>query len=153
MTQLHVEAEGRASAAPEVLWALLADAESYCRWGPWSMACYESKGDESAGGVGAVRRLKLGRTTVVERVEEVDPPRRLVYCVVKGMPVRNYRAEVSITPTAEGARVHWSATWDRTLVGRLVQRQLRSLCPQVVQGLISAAEARGAAPGVATSHI
>jgi hypothetical protein len=69
------------------------------------------------------------------------------------MPVRNYRAEVSITPTAEGARVHWSATWDRTLVGRLVQRQLRSLYPQVVQGLISAAEARGAAPGVATSHI
>jgi carbon monoxide dehydrogenase subunit G len=113
---------------------------------------YESNGDGAAGGVGAVRRLRLGRTTVVERVEEVDPPRRHVYGVVKGMPVRNYRAEVSITPTAEGSRVHWSASRDRTVAGRLVQRQRRSLCPQVVQSLISPAEARGDVPGVAISQ-
>jgi hypothetical protein len=141
MRRLHVEADGATSAAPDALWALLGDAESYCRWGPWSAACYESKGDGAAGGLGAVRRLSLGRTTVIEAVEEFDPPRRLVYSVVKGMPVRNYRGEVSITPTTEGARVHWSADWDRTLLGRLVQRQLRSLYPQVVQDLISAAEA------------
>jgi uncharacterized protein YndB with AHSA1/START domain len=153
MTQLHVEAEGTTRAAPGAIWALLADVESYCRWGPWSTACYESKGDGPAGGVGAVRRLRLGRTTVIEKVEEVDPPRRLVYGVVKGMPVRNYRAEVRITPTGEGARVHWSASWDRTLAGRLVHRQLRSLYPQVVQGLIAAAETPGAAAGVAISHI
>jgi uncharacterized protein YndB with AHSA1/START domain len=142
MTQLHVEAEGTTSAAPDAVWALVADVESYCRWGPWSTTCYESKGDVSASGVGAVRRLKLGRTTVVERVEEADPPRRLVYRVVKGIPVRNYRAEVTVTPTAEGARVRWSADWDRTMAGRLVHRQLRSLYPQVVRDLISAAEAR-----------
>ena len=75
MTQLHVEAEGTTSAAPDAVWALVADVESYCRWGPWSTTCYESKGDVSASGVGAVRRLKLGRTTVVERVEEADPAR------------------------------------------------------------------------------
>jgi len=153
MTTLHVEAEGTTSAAPAAIWALVSDVESYCHWGPWSTACYGSKGEGAAGGVGAIRRLKLGRTTVVERVEEVDPQRRLVYRVVKGMPVRNYRAEVTITPTAEGARVRWSADWDRTLAGRLVHRQLRSLYPQVVRSLISAAEAHGAAPGVAISHI
>jgi uncharacterized protein YndB with AHSA1/START domain len=153
MTRLHVEAEGTTTAAPAAIWALLADAESYCRWGPWATSGYENKGDGATGGVGAIRRLRLGRTTVIERVEEVDPPQRLVYSVVKGMPVRNYRSEVTITPTDEGARVHWSADWDRTLLGRLVQRQLRSLYPQVVQDLISAAEAHGAAPGVATSHI
>ena len=153
MTQLHVEAEGTTSAAPDAIWALVADVESYCRWGPWSTAGYGSKGDGTGGGVGAIRRLRLGRTTTLERVEEVDPPRRLVYRVVKGIPVRNYRAEVSITPTAEGARVHWSASWDRTLAGRLAQRRLRSLYPQVVLGLIATAEARGATPGVAGSHI
>jgi uncharacterized protein YndB with AHSA1/START domain len=151
MKRLHVEAEGTTSAAPGAVWALVADVESYCRWGPWSTACHDGNGDGLGGGVGAIRRLKLGRTTVVERVEEVDPQRRLVYRVVKGMPVRNYRAEVSIAPTAEGARVHWSADWDRTLAGRLVQRRLRSLYPQVVQDLISAAEAREAGPSVAIS--
>lgn len=151
MTRLHVEAEGTTSAAPSAVWALVADVESYCRWGPWSAACYDSNGDGGARGVGAIRRLKLGRTTVVERVDEVDPQRRLVYRVVKGMPVRNYRAEVTITPTAEGAKVQWSADWDRTLAGRLVQRRLRSLYPQVVQDLIAAVEARGAAPSVAIS--
>jgi uncharacterized protein YndB with AHSA1/START domain len=143
MSRLHVEAEGTARVAPDAVWALLSDARSYCRWGPWDEAGYEGGGEGPTDGVGAVRRLRFGRTTLLERIEEVDPQRRMVYRVVKGMPVRNYVAQVSLTPTSEGTNVHWSADWDRTVAGRLVQLKLRTLFPEVVRDLISAAEAGG----------
>lgn len=140
MKRLHVEARSHTTAAPEVLWELLADSEGYSKWGPWSETGYETKGEPSAGGVGAVRRLRTGRRTFFEQIEQVDPPRRMVYTVVKGIPVRNYRAEVILTPTGEGTDIRWFADWDRTLAGRLVHRKLSAAYPQIVQNLITAAE-------------
>jgi hypothetical protein len=61
---------------------------------------------------------------------------------VKGIPVRNYRAEVTLTPDGAGTRIRWSADWDRTLGGRMVHRRLRSIYPDVVARLIAAADRR-----------
>jgi uncharacterized protein YndB with AHSA1/START domain len=144
MKRLHVEARSHTTASPEVLWGLLEDSEGYSRWGPWSETAYESKGDVEGGGVGAVRRLRTGRTTLYERIEEVDPPRRMVYTVIKGLPVRNYRSEVIVTPVEGGAEVRWYADWDRTWLGRLVHRRLAAAYPQIVQSLIVAGEADAA---------
>lgn len=88
-----------------------------------------------------MRWFRYGRTTSVERVLEVDEGRRLAYTVIRGIPVRNYRAEVTLTPTAHGTRVHWAATWDKTLTGRLVQRKLRTVYPEIVTRLVAAADA------------
>ena len=60
--------------------------------------------------------------------------------MLKGIPVRNYRAEVTLTPTADGTRVRWAATWDDTLGGRIVLRTLRKIYPQIVANLVTAAE-------------
>ena len=84
--------------------------------------------------------MRYGRTTTVEKVLEADPARRLVYTVVKGIPVRNYRAEVTLPPEGEGTRIRWSASWDRTLPGRIVHRKLRTMYPDIVGRLIAAAE-------------
>jgi polyketide cyclase/dehydrase/lipid transport protein len=78
---------------------------------------------------GAIRWMRYGRTTTVERVLEAEKARRLVYTVVKGIPVRNYRAEITLRPVTEGTYVHWSADWDRTLGGRIVHRKLSTLYP------------------------
>jgi uncharacterized protein YndB with AHSA1/START domain len=146
MTRLHVEAEGTAQAAPEVVWALVADAGRYCQWGPWSASGYDSPRDAALGGAGAIRWMRYGRTTTVEKVLEVEDGRRMTYSVVKGIPVRNYQAEVTLTPTAGGTRIRWTASWDRTLAGRLVRRKLRSFYPEMVADLIAAAALEGAAP-------
>jgi hypothetical protein len=45
-------------------------------------------------------------TATVEKVLEAERGRRQVYTVVKGIPVRNYRAEVTLSPTGEGTRIH-----------------------------------------------
>jgi len=140
MSQLEVHAEGTARATPETVWALVSDAERYPEWGPWDRAGYDRPGDHSPHGPGAVRRLGMGRTTTLERILEVDEYRRVVYTVVEGIPVRHYRAEVVLTETAGGTHIDWTASWDRTLVGRLVHRRLRTLYPEVVADLVKAAE-------------
>jgi uncharacterized protein YndB with AHSA1/START domain len=140
MAKLHVEAEGLAQAAPEAVWELVADADSYQKWGPWSASGYESPGDRAADGAGVIRWMRYGRTTTVERVVESVPARRLAYTVVKGIPVRNYRAEVTLSPEWEGTRIRWSASWDRTLAGRIVHRRLRTLYPDIMGRLIAAAD-------------
>jgi uncharacterized protein YndB with AHSA1/START domain len=138
--QLSVEAEAVSQAAPDIVWPLVADAERYSQWGPWRASGYSSTGDPGAGGAGAVRWMQYGHTRTIERVLAADRPRRLVYTVVKGIPVRNYRAEVTLTPAGDGTHIRWSATWDRTLGGRIVHRSLRTFYPRMMAQLIGAAD-------------
>jgi uncharacterized protein YndB with AHSA1/START domain len=146
MTQLHVEAEATAKASPAAVWALVSDATRYPSWGPWSDGHYENPGQGSPHGVGAVRVLRsaqrygLRHTTLVERILEFEEGRRLAYTVIRGIPVRNYRAVVSLTPSAGGTDIRWDAAWDNTLAGRIVWRGLRTFLPQAVDGLATAAE-------------
>ena len=143
MAQLRVEAEGVARAAPEVVWELVANADSYSEWGPWSASGYENLGARAPDGAGVIRWMRYGRTTTVEKVLASERARRLAYTVVKGIPVRNYRAEVTLTPEVEGTHIRWTATWDRTVPGRIVHRRLRAIYPDVVGRLIAAAERSG----------
>jgi uncharacterized protein YndB with AHSA1/START domain len=150
MGQLHVEAERTAQAAPAIVWALVSDVTTYPRWGPWREAAYRRPGDASPSGPGAVywlrssRRYGLRRPVSVEKILDAEEGRRLAYTVIGGIPVRNYRAEVTLSPVAGGTRIRWTASWDRTLAGRLVQRSLRRVYPQIVADLAGAAEKQAA---------
>jgi len=140
-SKLSVRAEATTRATPETLWTLLADATSYAQWGPWNDSGWEHP---NAKGRDALRFMRYCRTTTVERILDLEQNRRLVYNVERGIPVRNYRAEVTLTPTTDGTHVAWSAEWDRTLLGRVVQRKLRTLYPEVMTRLVAAAEAADA---------
>jgi uncharacterized protein YndB with AHSA1/START domain len=80
--------------------------------------------------------------TSIEKILEAEEGRRLVYTGIGGIPVRNYRAEVTLTPAADGTRVRWGATWDATLSGRILHRSLREVYPEIVAELVAAAEKR-----------
>jgi uncharacterized protein YndB with AHSA1/START domain len=144
--RLRVSAESVTRAAPEAVWALIADAARYPEWGPWSAAGYRG----AAGHVpGAVYWLRSGsraygrHVTTVERVEEIDQGRRLVYTVLGGLPVRSYQGEVVLTPVPGGTRVSWAASWDKTLLGRLAWRGLRDFFPAMLTSLTAAADSKG----------
>jgi uncharacterized protein YndB with AHSA1/START domain len=151
MSRVHVAAEGTARATPEAVWALVSDATRYPQWGPWSAAGYQRPGDTSPRGPGAVQWLRSSRRaylrypTSIEKILEADEDSRLVCSVIGGIPVRNYRTEVTITPAGDGTHIRWAATWDATLAGRLVWRGLRRFYPQMHADLVTAAEkqARG----------
>ena len=126
------------------MWSLVADANSYPQWGPWNEGGYRPP---SAGPSrkGSIQWFRYGRRTIsVEEVLEADEPRRLVYTVVRGLPVKNYRAEITLMPTpASGTSIRWTATWDKTLRGQMVHRRLQQIYRQVMAALIAAADHRG----------
>ena len=141
--RLQVGAESVTGAAPEAVWALVADATRYPQWGPWSAAGYRGTAGHVPRAVYWLRSASraYGRhVTTVERVEEIDQNRRIVYTVVDGMPVRGYRGEVVLTPVAGGTRISWTASWDKTLPGRLVWRGLRDFYPGMLTSLTTAAD-------------
>jgi uncharacterized protein YndB with AHSA1/START domain len=144
MSQLRVEAEGVTGADPEVVWSLVADANSYPSWGPWNDGGYQPP-SQGPSRKGSVQWFRYGRRTrTVEEILEADESRRLVYTVVRGLPVKDYRAEVTLTPVASGGTsVRWTATWDGTFMGRVVHRRLQRVYRQVMTALIAAADQMG----------
>jgi uncharacterized protein YndB with AHSA1/START domain len=154
--RLQVAAESVTSAAADDVWALVADATRYPQWGPWSAAGYRGTAGHAVGAVYWLRSATraYGRyVTTVERVEEIDQGRRIVYTVVGGtMPVRGYRGEITLTPVPEGTRVSWTASWDKTLGGRLVLRGLRGFFPSMLARLTAAATSQQASPDHGTSN-
>ncbi|MHB8498853.1 MAG: SRPBCC family protein [Acidimicrobiales bacterium] len=141
MSQLSVEAEGTTRAGPEVVWSLVANANTFPKWGPWNDGGYRppSAGPSQEG---SVQWFRYGRrTTSVEQILEIDELRRLAYTVVSGIPVKNYRAEVTLTPTSTGGTsIRWAASWDKTLMGSLVRRKLLQVYPEIVAALVVAAD-------------
>ena len=146
--QLRVEAEGVTTAPALTVWQLVSDANSYPTWGPWSDAGYTREGDPERDGAGAVRWFRYGRTTTVEEVLTAEAGRSLRYTVLSGPPVRNYLAEITLSPVADGTHIRWSARWDRTIGGRIVHRALTRFYPRMMRCLIDAAgRAVPAGPG------
>lgn len=141
MSQLEVQAEGVTRAGPEIVWPLVADANTYCHWGPWDDGGYRPPA-AGPSRQGSIQWFRYGRrTTSVEEIVEVEEPRRVVYKVVSGLPVKNYRAEITLTPTSSGGTsIRWVATWDKTFMGKLVRRKLRQIFPEIVTCLIAAAD-------------
>ena len=82
------------------------------------------RGRRGANGKGAVywlqgsKRYGFRYPVSVEEVLDVDPGKRLAYTVLRGIPVRNYRAEVTLTPSPDGTLIRWGASWDRTIMVR-----------------------------------
>lgn len=146
--RLTIAARAHASTDPQAVWALLEDVNRYSDWGPWSESCYVEQPAASPHGPGAVRRLRYRnrRAVTIEPVVEVQAGRRLVYDVTSGIPVKNYRATVELTPNANGTDIEWRATFDRTPRGRLVRGTLQRIYGEVLNRLVSAAERTSDAP-------
>jgi uncharacterized protein YndB with AHSA1/START domain len=117
---VSLAAEARSDAPPSAVFAALADASTWSRWAGRTIlrSSFEREGDPAPGGVGAIRRLGSSRLFTREEIVEYEPPRRLVYVLLSGMPVRDYRAEVILTgdPTG-GTVIAWRASFRPLIPG------------------------------------
>lgn len=102
-----------ARAPIEQVWALIADARGWSRWARLSTSALERQGEREPDGVGAIRRFTTGPLVSREEVVAFEPPRRLVYTLLSGMPLRDYRGEVTLDPTPDGGtRITWRSTFE-----------------------------------------
>jgi uncharacterized protein YndB with AHSA1/START domain len=120
-----IDAAATTTASPDAVWALLADASQWSRWGAWSKVEVEN-GDEH--GPGVVRVLVKTPYRLRERVTEWVPGERMSYELLEGMRVQGYHATVTLDEGAQGGTVvRWHSTYEQagpltTLVLRLAVR-------------------------------
>jgi uncharacterized protein YndB with AHSA1/START domain len=133
----EVEVNARSSASPEQVWALLADARTWHRWAP-----FDDSTVEDGEGLGELRRFQSGRRTTRERVTGFEPPRRLEYELVSGLPIRDYRAEVTLTPDGEGTAIRWHSRFRAVVPGTgwLIRRPLARFIERAAEGVAREAE-------------
>ncbi|GAB3980315.1 SRPBCC family protein [Plantactinospora veratri] len=96
-----------------------------------------------AGGVGAIRIFRTGWLTSRERVVERVPDRRFSYELLSGLPLRDYRADVDLTPERGGTSIRWHSTFAARVPGTgwLYRRALHRFIGQVAAGLAAHAAA------------
>jgi hypothetical protein len=121
-----IDATARSAASRESVWDVLADVPKWAEWGPWTSTGFEREGAPPPGGVGAVRLLKRFPMTLREELVEFEPPGRMAYTLLSGMPVRGYRAEVDLSDAGDGTEIHWRSEFDALPgVGELYRWQLQ----------------------------
>lgn len=61
--------------------------------------------------VGAVRVFRTGPLRSREQIVELVPGRRLGYVLLSGLPLRDYRADIDLTPISAGTEIRWHSTF------------------------------------------
>ena len=127
-------------ASPSAVWAVLADFATISSWAAnVDHSCLMSGQTE---GVGMVRRIQSGRTTLLEQVVTWAPSATLSY-ELRGLPsvVRSATNTWTIVETASGSRVSLTSQVDsgprpsQQLVAKAVGHKLGQASDQLIAGL------------------
>src|SRR5262249_8899560 len=102
--------------------------------------------------VGALRKLTIAlpamRVAFEEVIEHAEPPRRLVYRVVRGLPLRHHHGEITLTTEGAGTRLRWNGDFTSPVPAfelaakRLVDRQLDKSLDVLASVVLGAPEVR-----------
>ena len=113
----EIEVVASTKAAPEAVFALLADAATWTAWTPIETVEIERAGDDPPEGVGTIRVLRRGRTVGRDETTELVPGRRFGYRSLSGLPVRDYRGSVDLEPADGGTRIVWRSSFEPKVPG------------------------------------
>ena len=138
-----VERQTTIAAAPDRVWSVLADFAGISRWAP--NVDHSCAMTDRSDGVGAVRRVQTGRTTLVESIEEWQPGTRLAYSIT-GLPpvVRSVVTVWSLDPVGTGAdRTALTVRTDvdagprppQRLIAKVVARKFGDAADEMLAGL------------------
>jgi hypothetical protein len=138
-----IEAVATTSGSREAVWALLADASAWTRWGSWSQVEVEGGGEQ---GPGAERVLVRWPFRTRERITEWAPAERMAYEVIGGLRVRGYRSTVTLEDAPEGGtRIRWQSTYERAgpLTALVLRLSVRDACRRLAKAASRVAARRG----------
>lgn len=149
-------AQADSSAPIDTVWQLVSTVSLWPTWSRHKLARLEREGAPSPDGVGAIRVLgvnpdKPGRVNR-EEVVTFDPPTHFGYALLSGLPVSDYRSDVTLASLpGGGARITWESRfathgvtgWFWVLVVKWV---LKRWTADLARGAERAASAAGSNP-------
>lgn len=112
--RLTVSGTAVTTASPATVHAVLRDRPSWPSWSALGRYEYVS-GTE--GELDAVCTFVTNGIRSTERIVELVPDRRLSYTLERGLPMRDYRADVDLTPESGGTRISWTSSFEPKLPG------------------------------------
>lgn len=142
MAMQEIDVRRTAAADPATVWELLDDSTTWPGWTPIESCEIERRRAE---GVNEIRRFKTGRVTVREEIVEREPERGLSYALLDGLAVRDYRADIDLTPEGDGTAVRWHTTFHAKYPGAgwIYRRALDKATREFVDGLCEHTAPRG----------
>jgi hypothetical protein len=137
MAHLVIDVTKTTRSDPASVYALLADGSTWPEWSPIDDFELIAPGDGRPEGLGAVRLFTTGRHKSRERVVECQPGERFAYALEKGLPLRDYKAVITLTPASGGTAITWHSTFRpkvpgtgwiyRLALGKFIQRMVDGL--------------------------
>lgn len=112
-----VAVDATSSAPPEVVFEHIARAEAWAIWSGFTRSERERAGFGEPDGVGSVRRVRLGPGGAREETVAYEPYRHYAYRLLSGLPIKGYRADVTLETTPEGGTaIHWTGHFDTPVI-------------------------------------
>jgi uncharacterized protein YndB with AHSA1/START domain len=108
---ITVRATRHSRASASAIFELLDDAQHWPRWAVVQSVSFDAPGDADRREVGARRTFHTGPFHVYEEIVVREPDRRIEYILLRGMPMKDYRGRVELTPVADGTRIDWTSSF------------------------------------------
>jgi len=142
MAQKVIDQTATTTADAGSVFALLADGSTWPEWSPIGSFELLAPGDGTPEGLGAIRLFTTRRVKSRERVVERRPGESFAYVLEAGMPLRDYKAVITLTTTPTGTAINWHSTFRPKVPGTgwLYQRELGKFIGNCVKGLATAAD-------------
>lgn len=142
---MSVKRSRQIDARPRKIWAVLADFPALATWAP--NVDHSTPATEARGGIGAARRVQVGRVALLETVTDWQPEKTLAYTVEGLPPIAgsivttwqlaevNSRTKVSVTTA-----LHPRPNPLGRIASRVLGRQLKRAAKQMLSGLAAHVE-------------
>lgn len=146
MARITVTGTAHSSADAHVLYEILRDRPTWPTWS--SLGRYEYvSGTE--GELESVCVFVTNGIRSVERLVELVPDRRLAYALLSGLPMREYRGVVDLTPAGSGTDIRWQSTFEPKVrgTGWFFRAMMGALLPRMAASLARHADALVGAAG------
>ena len=132
------EVRGHTTAEPAAVYALLRDGSTWPVWSTLEKFELELAGSPEPESVGAIRNFFTGRYKMREQVAELVADKRFSYRLLAGLPLKDYRSDIDLTPADGGTDIRWHTSFKAKVPGTgwLYRRGLRKITAGFVQGLV-----------------
>lgn len=140
MPEQEIDVTATTSGSVDVVWELIDNSATWPMWTAIDDCEIEREADRDE--PGEIRRFRTGRYVVREEIVERRAPTRLVYVLLDGLPLRDYRAEIDLRPDGAGTAIRWHTTFAPKvpLTGWIYRMALDRTTKKFVAGLVEASD-------------
>ncbi|MBI4510343.1 MAG: SRPBCC family protein [Deltaproteobacteria bacterium] len=101
----------------EATWSSYTDHQSWTRWAGLGKVTLDRAGEPAPNGTGCVRVINTAGVRTIEEVVAFEPPRRMTYRLIGGIPVRDHLGEVRFDPRGDETLVTWRCQFKSKIPG------------------------------------